>query len=729
MYNNNSRARQKQFPSGFFIVFLVLACVIGAAGYYFYHSQKNHIRQNQYKELSAIADLKVSQIAVWLEERKADAEFLFRSPIFILYTEQFFLNPNSANLRDNIAGQLSAWKKHPDYANIYLLDAERNVKFAVRNSNIFLRADTLSLAAEALKKRKIILSDIRRSESSDDIHIDLVVPLISGSRASPHAVGVVIIQIDPVRYLFSRIQAWPTPSPSGETLLVRREGDVIVYLNDLRHKKNTALNLKLPLADPNLPAAMAVRGQTGIVEGIDYRGIPVISALRPVPGTSWFLIAKVDTEEVYAPIRERALYIILFVVTLIVAAGLAVGFMQRKERESYYRTLYEIEAARLREHEQADALVRAGEERYRYLFDNMLEGYAYCWMIYINDVPHDFIYLNVNKAFETLTGLKDVVGKKISEAVPAIQVTDPGLLEIYGRVAKTGKPERFEMYVQALRMWFSISVYCPEPECFVAVFDVITERKRAEGEMKTLLEELKRSNAELEQFAYIASHDLQEPLRMVASYLQLLERRYKGKLDSNADEFIGYAVDGAVRMQRMVNDLLTYSRIGTKGKPFATVDCNVILVDVLTDLKVPIKETSARITIDPLPLVTADGIQLAQVFQNLIGNAMKFRGDRTPEIHIHAEQSEQAWRFSVRDNGIGLAPEYYERIFILFKRLHSAARFPGSGIGLTICKKIIERHNGRIWVESEPGRGSVFYFTVPLKSETDGQLYPKKGDT
>jgi hypothetical protein len=242
---------------------------------------------------------------------------------------------------------------------------------------------------------------------------------------------------------------------------------------------------------------------------------------------------------------------------------------------------------------------------------------------------------------------------------------------------------------------------------------LLRERKQAELE-------LARSNTELEQFAYVVSHDLQEPLRMVHSYLQLLERRCQEQLGKDANEFIDFAVDGAARMHALITDLLAYSRVGTQTKPFEPTDCVALLESVLADLKVAIEESGAVITSDDLPTVMADDTQLRRVFQNLIGNAIKFRGDHPPEIHISVEHKDRKifgetahWLFSVRDNGIGIEPHQFERIFLIFQRLYTREEYEGTGIGLAICRKIVERHEGHIWVESEPGQGSTFYFTVP----------------
>jgi PAS domain S-box-containing protein len=241
----------------------------------------------------------------------------------------------------------------------------------------------------------------------------------------------------------------------------------------------------------------------------------------------------------------------------------------------------------------------------------------------------------------------------------------------------------------------------------------VTERKQTEDALKRSWADLARSNAELEQFAYIASHDLQEPLRAVSGCVQLLQQRYQGQLDARADELIAHAVDGSTRMQTLIRDLLAYARVSTRGRGLEPTDCGTVVKQALSNLATAIQESGGVVTYEALPTVVADPTQLLQVFQNLIGNAVKYRAERPPEVHIGVEQRTGEWEFAVCDNGIGIDPQYFERIFGIFQRLHTRTEYPGTGIGLALCKKIIECHGGRIWVASQPGKGSTFFFTIP----------------
>ena len=326
---------------------------------------------------------------------------------------------------------------------------------------------------------------------------------------------------------------------------------------------------------------------------------------------------------------------------------------------------------------------------------------------------------DVNTATEKITGMgrEMLIGSDFSSYFTEPENARAGYQQVLTRGYVTDYPLSIRHQAGTITdLLYNAVLYQNEDGSTAGVFAAardITERKRAEEALKKTMADLERSNKELEQFAYVASHDLQEPLRMVASFTQLLAKRYRDKLDADANEFINYAVDGANRMQKMVNDLLSYSRVGHRGKSFEPTDCTGILNQALTDLNVAIDENEAVITHDALPVMMGDESQLVQLFQNLIGNGIKFRSKEAPRIHISAQESGNEWIFTVQDNGIGIDPQYNERIFMIFQRLHGREEYPGTGIGLAICKKIVECHGGRVWVDSQPGNGSTFYFTIP----------------
>ena len=330
---------------------------------------------------------------------------------------------------------------------------------------------------------------------------------------------------------------------------------------------------------------------------------------------------------------------------------------------------------------------------------------------------------DVNQATEDVTGYprEQLVGSDFSDYFTEPEKARTG----YKQVFTDGFVKDYPLAIRnksgkIIDVLYNASIYRNAQGNVEGVFAAardVTERNAIEKELRKTLEKLKQSNSELEQFAYVASHDLQEPLRMVASYVQLLERRYKGKLDSDADEFIGYAVDGANRMRGLIDDLLTYSRVSRLGKPFEPTDLEATLNIVFKNLQASVAETGAIVTHDKLPVIIADGGQMVQIFQNLIGNAIKFHGKEPPQIHISAKAQDTDYLFSIRDNGIGIDPQYFDRLFKIFQRLHTKQEYPGSGIGLVICKRIIERHGGRIWLESQLGKGSIVYFTLRKNQE------------
>ena len=572
-------------PYGVFIAFTFLMIGIIAAGYLYYEKQKDHLVENIKNDLVAITVLKVGQIANWRKERLAEAQVIQGSRIMPGQIEEFLDDPRKTGFRKDLLDRMLLLKKNYDYSEIFLVDANGEALLSVDSTAADIGPHSKTMVLEAIHSGKVVLTDIRRTDLSKTIYFSLIVPiLLPNSRP----VGALLLIIDPNRFLYPLIQTWPVPSRTAETLLCRHEGNDVLFINELRHRKGTTLSLRFPLRQSDLPAAMAVLGKSGFVQGIDYRGEPVLASVDHIPDSPWFIVTKVDKDEVYEPLRRNALVVSVIIITLITSSGLGLALWWRQQNVSFYREQYEKEIA-----------------------------YS-------------------------------------------------------------------------------------------------TELERANKEIERTVEELRRSNEELKQFAYIASHDLQEPLRMIASYLQLIERRYKGKLDKDADEFIAFAVEGASRLQNMIIGLLAYSRIETKGKPLEEVNSAEVLGNAVSNLKIAIEESGTLITADRLPVVEADAVQLVQVFQNLMANAIKFRREISTRIHVSAVREGTEWVFSVRDNGIGIAQEYRDRIFNIFQRLHGK-EYPGVGIGLSLCRRIVERHGGRIWFNSEAGKGTTFCFTIPIK--------------
>ena len=333
----------------------------------------------------------------------------------------------------------------------------------------------------------------------------------------------------------------------------------------------------------------------------------------------------------------------------------------------------------------------------------------------------------VNHQLEVVFGYdrNELIGNPIESLLPELfQTVPPCIEELHTPTSnQAGVWKRKELFGLRkdgtefpIEVGFSPVEFGTEIQTLVMMLD-ITERKHAEQQRDRQAAELSRSNQELEQFAYVASHDLQEPLRMVSSYCELLARRYKGKIDQDADDFIQFAVDGAKRMKDLIDDLLMYSRVGRREKPLVLIDAGERVKTALANLEVAINETGASIVCEKLPQVMADPVQLTQVFQNLLSNALKFCGSRRPNIHVSARRSNERqdpprWIFSIQDNGIGIEPQFQERVFEIFQRLHTRNEYAGNGMGLAITKKIIERHGGTIWVESTPGAGTTFFFTL-----------------
>jgi PAS domain S-box-containing protein len=496
----DSSSSPRRFWRGPLVAFGILLLIIGIPGYLIIEAEIGDARRDTRKELAAIADMKTGQISAWVGERRADAEVLFDNALLGAKAWTWIEGRGGDAVHGELLSAASSLQRHYDYAAVAFIDRDGKARVIAPPEASLPDYSRSKAFQAALQSNAVLFEDMHFSgdpapAESSSVRLGFWIPIRSSGSEDAPAPGVWLLLIDPARYLYPLVQNWPEPSETAESLLVRREGNDIVFLNELRHRQNTALTLRLPIEGiRTLPAAAAIKGQEGVASGIDYRGAPVLAATRRIPGTPWSLVAKIDRSEVYAPLRERGWTFGLIVFGLVFLGTLGWGLGERSREEKALRTRLAQERESLAEKEALLVSLRESEEHYRSLFENMLDGFAYCQMLYDGERPLDFVYLDVNGAFETLTGLRNVVGKKVTEVIPGIRDSSPDLFDIYGRVALTGRPERFETYVDGLKIWFSVSVYSPKKEHFVAVFDVITERKRAEEKISRYADRLKTLN-------------------------------------------------------------------------------------------------------------------------------------------------------------------------------------------------------------------------------------------
>ena len=491
----------------------------------------------------------------------------------------------------------------------------------------------------------------------------------------------------------------------------------------------------------------AQQGRTGILPQAGRAGL--VLAYGPVEGTPWGIVVKMDRDEFFGPMNRRlaGLGAVIFGVVLLGTAGMVFVLRPLAGRvilhtDELESQIYEKTAAlntELGERTRAEKSLRDSEALYHSLVDTLPIN------ILRKDLAGRVTYGNRGYCEAMGKPMSELLGKTDFDLFPREmaqkyardddKVVNTG--QMFEDVEEHRRPSGQTIYVHVLKA--PVRNARGDIVGTQVIFWDVTARKQAEIALAQANTDLARSNKELEQFAYVASHDLQEPLRMITSYTQLIAKRYNEKLDQNAREFMDFAVAGALRMQRLIHDLLAYSRVGTRGKPPELTDSGDALAAALDNLKLAIEENGAEITYDSMPAVIVDPTQLTQLFQNLLGNAIKFRGKARPRIHVGAvrepapyckipsagstgpasRQQPEEWHFSVRDNGIGIDPQYFDKIFIIFQRLHTLDQYPGTGIGLAICKKIIERHGGRIWVESQAGEGATFHFTLPVVGDGD----------
>jgi PAS domain S-box-containing protein len=1089
-------ARSRRFRFRLLVMFVVLVVGIGATGSVYLRQRIAQARLAALNELAAIGRLKAEQIVAWRTERLRDARFFAHSVFVRQEVAELLSKPATTADRVEMVRWLRALQAVNQNSRLLLFDREMKLRLALPDGALEAGPVTRQHAASALEAEEPVFIDLHRSDPPAGVRLEIAFAIQPppAHMVEKRPIAVVLLQLDPRTFLYPLIESWPTTSRTAETVLARRDGDTVVYLNDLRHLRNTALNQSFPVDHPGLPPGIFLQGnvEEQLLEGLDYRGVPVLAAFRRIAGSPWALEAKVDQEEVFMELRQQTWATVFAFILMIAVVALVVVLLWRQrlsdslrrelglERErkqlaerlallmrhandivvmadadwriveandralqSYGYTLdelrrmkifdlraqetrgkfsaqmaavqtegsaifetihrrkdgstfqvevssraVEIEGARyflavtrdISERKRAEAALRDIEGRYRSLFQNMLNGFAYCRMIFEQGRPVDFVYIAVNSVFENLTGLKNVVGKKVSEVIPGLQEKDPEMLEIYGRVVQTGKPEKFEIYTESLKMWFAVSAYRPQEGYFVAVFDVITQRKEAERVLReseeryrlladnaddfvslndtegnrlylspsyyritgwtpedlkatdwrtrmhpddlpmvertrtanlagqiTMIEyrvlcrdgswiwvetrckplagpdgkvqkmllwsrditgrkrteealrasesalrmaqrlahvgnwewdsasghtvwseemfrifgrdpalgaagieevpkyftpeswarvsaavektladgiphecdaeiirgdgvrrwvtargepvrgdggkitslhgsvqditdrklaadeirrfnqtleqrvhdrtaQLEAANRELESFCYSVSHDLRAPLRAINGFASILAQDHVQNLNDEGRRTLGIVCSEAVRMGRLIDDLLEFSRVGRQALQQVEIDMAVVAQRIFDECAQHAPGRDIRLHLHALPRAQGDPALIPHIWTNLIANAIKYTRPRpTAEIEITGRTESNELVYCVKDNGVGFDMQYADKLFGVFQRLHTENEFEGTGVGLALVQRIVLRHGGRVWAEGKVGEGAAFYFSLPGK--------------
>ena len=581
---NTSAGKAKWLPLGYVAAFIFLTVGIGAVGSLYLKNQFAKSRQAAENELGAIGNLKTNQISKWYSDQFEHVNYFFNSPLIPDTMMNLENNPSDLESKIIIKGCLSSIRQNFHYKRVLLFDYRQQLLFSFPEEINWVEPTSKKFIADTLDTGKIMVSDIHEGKIGMDTILDIFIPLSSiktGSDPSKKNIGVLMLEINPHDFLFPLIQSWPTPSKSAETLLIRKEGDEVVYLNELRHRKDTSLKLRFPIDEKaNLPAAMAVLGEKGIVEGLDYRDIPVLADIGPVPGTPWFMVAKIDKNEIYSHLKKEAVLTLVLILMFILATAMGAWVLWKKR---------DIEILR-KSHEELE--------------------------------------------------------KRVEERTAELTVV----------------------------------------------------------------------NKELEAFSYSVSHDLKSPLRSVDGFAKMLEEDYSSKLDEEGRRLLKVIRDSAKDMGQLISDLLEFSRLSRKDLRRTNINMNELVREVYAQLENDLRGRTVNLDAGSLPEIYGDPAMIKEVIVNLLSNSFKFtRPKKVAVVNIEAKEEDGEIVFTIRDNGVGFDMSYKDKLFCVFQRLHSASEFEGTGIGLALVQRIIHRHGGRVWAESELEKGATFYFSLPKK--------------
>ncbi|MDQ7823263.1 MAG: ATP-binding protein [Candidatus Eremiobacteraeota bacterium] len=716
--------KNRPFPPALFAVFALLVLGIFFIGFLSYTHVKSVTERDAEKDLTAIANLKVTEITRWRNERIDDARMAAASLASLgqdLPPLTQSASPEAARKTEEI---LTLYKNIYRYNHVFLTDTSGTVIAKADSAETRLEEEEKAALSRVLGSGGAVFSDFYRQGKEGEIFLDAAAPVMQGDDKKASFAGVIFLRIY-AQEIFPFIQSWPTTSTTAETLLVRKEGENVLFLNELRHRENTALSLHLSAGSGELPAAMAVRGIQGTVKGKDYRGTDVLAAITPVPDSPWYLVAKMDSSEILSPLKARLYTSIFTGIMLIIASLLGILLLWERREARFVLSQSKMESERSR----AGEALREREALLSTVFDNLPVG------IWILDQRGTIIFGNP-------------AGRKIWAGALYINVEEFG--EYKGWKRPSGEPIEPEEWTAARAFRKGESIIDDEIEiaCFdgtrkiildsalplldeqgkisgvVVVNQDITERVRIEEKIKKLNEELEErvrertmeleaSNRELDAFAHSVSHDLRSPLRGIDGWSLALIEDYGSALNEEGRQYLMRVRSETQRMGQLIDALLQLSRVTRADISHEKISLSAIASAHMDSLRERDRSRRAVTIIAPGLTVEGDDRLLTIALLNLLDNAWKFTG-KCDEALIEVGKEEKSGKtvYFVRDNGAGFDMAYAGKLFAPFQRLHRPSHFPGTGIGLATVKRIITRHGGDIWAESEPEKGSAFFFTL-----------------
>ena len=722
------------------IIFITASFFIIILGYNFYQSQKKYITNYAKQQLTSIADLQVKEINNWRRERIGDAKVIIYDKVFAESVGKYFSDSTATEAKRNILSLMKAIHQSYNYKNILLFDKNKKVRIALNKYVLDYGRIHSGIIDDAIRQRDVILSDIYKNERDGGVYIAMSLPIILSHKDNTMMPGAIIIIIDPELRLYPAIKEWPVPSATGETLLVHREGNDVVFLNKLRHEGGGLSKTRRPLSESDLPSVKVVMGQKGVVEGRDYRKKNVLAAIMPVPDSPWFLVAKIDEEEIYAPIKLRYWAAVLFVLISILVLGVIGAYVWRDQQARFYRKQYELEYKR--------AFLYA-----RSLIETSLDPLV--------TISIEGKIMDVNRSTELVTGLsrEKLIGSNFSNYFTQPEKAEEG----YKLVFEKGIVRDYPLSIrnisgQVTDVLYNASIYKNEngevQGIFAAARDV-TELRRVEKELMTAHNELELrvkertnelqktnealqseikerkeveklialrtrllelTNKELESFSYSVSHDLRAPLRAIDGYTRMILRDQAGKLDQDAKRKFELIRSNTQMMGKLIDDLLSFSRLGRMEINMTRLDMEGLIQDVWKEIQIIYPDRKVALKVNEVPRGWGDRSLIRQVYSNLLSNAVKYsKLNKSATIETGGYRQDREDIFYVKDNGVGFNMDYYDKLFGVFQRLHSAEEYEGTGVGLAIVQRIIHRHGGRVWAEGEEDKGASFYFTLLRK--------------